>query len=182
MERVPMNRKWWVLLSVGIGSFMGALDANVVNTILPAIQRRFGCHLADVQWAVTLYPLAISSLLLTFGRLGDLWGHKPIYLSGFWLFVIGSALCGMSPNVATLIVFRCLQAVGAAMIFATSPALLTLHFPATQRGQAPRNAGDHDLSWAGARPALGGWLAQPSLGGPSSTSMSPSAPSRWRPA
>ena len=86
-----MDRKWWVLLSVGIGSFMAALDGSIVNTVLPVIQKRFVCHLDAVQWTVTVYLLTIGVLLLSFGRAGDLWGHKRIYLSGFWLFVIGSA-------------------------------------------------------------------------------------------
>ena len=94
-----MDRKWWVLLSIGIASFMAALDGSIVNTILPLVRHEFQCDIATVQWAVALYPLAISVLLLLFGRMGDLWGHRPIYLSGFWLFVIGSALCGWSPGV-----------------------------------------------------------------------------------
>jgi EmrB/QacA subfamily drug resistance transporter len=155
-----MDRKWWVLLSVGISSFMAALDASVVNVILPAVQKRFQCHEADVQWTITLYPLAISVLLLTFGRLGDLWGSRKIYVSGFWLFVIGSALCGLSPTIATLVAFRCFQAIGAAMVFASAPALLTLHFPATQRGQAMGMQATMTYLGLALGPSLGGWLAE----------------------
>ena len=154
-----MDRKWWVLLSIGIGSFMAAFDGSIVNTILPVIQREFHCELDSVQWTVTVYLLAISVLLLSFGRLGDLWGHKRVYLSGFWLFVIGSALCGMSPSIGTLIGFRCIQAVGAAMIFASAPALLTRHFPANQRGQALGLQATMTYLGLAFGPALGGWLA-----------------------
>jgi EmrB/QacA subfamily drug resistance transporter len=131
----------------------------VVNVILPAVQKRFECHEADVQWTVTLYPLAISVLLLGFGRLGDLWGSRKIYISGFWLFVIGSALCGLSPSIAALVAFRCFQAIGAAMVFATAPALLTLHFPATQRGQALGMQATMTYLGLALGPSLGGWLA-----------------------
>jgi EmrB/QacA subfamily drug resistance transporter len=155
-----MDRKWWVLLSIGIATFMAALDASVVNTILPEVQRQFGCAVATVEWAVTLYPLAVSVFLLMFGRLGDLWGHRPIYISGFWLFVIGSALCGLSPNIVALIAFRCFQAVGAAMVFASAPALLTWHFPANQRGQALGMQATMTYLGLAIGPALGGWLAQ----------------------
>jgi EmrB/QacA subfamily drug resistance transporter len=155
-----VNNKWWVLLSVGISSFMAALDASVVNVILPAVQKRFDCHAADVQWTVTLYPLAISVLLLSFGRLGDLWGSRKIYISGFWLFVIGSALCGLSPTIAALVAFRCFQAIGAAMVFASAPALLTLHFPATQRGQAMGMQATMTYLGLALGPSLGGWLAE----------------------
>ena len=94
-----MDRKWWVLAVGRHRQLHGGVDGSIVNTILPVIQKRFGCQLAAVQWTVTVYLLAISVLLLSFGRAGDLWGHKRVYLSGFWLFVIGSALCGMSPGV-----------------------------------------------------------------------------------
>ena len=98
-----------------------------------------------MQWTVTVYLLAISVLLLSFGRAGDLWGHKRVYLSGFWLFVIGSALCGMSPGVATLIAFRGVQAIGAAMLFASSPALLTIALSGEPARPGARLAGDDDV-------------------------------------
>lgn len=155
-----MDRKWWVLLSIGIASFMAALDASVVNTILPTVQKEFRCDVADVQWTVTLYPLVTAVLLLSFGRLGDLWGSRSIYISGFWGFVIGSALCGMSPGIVALIAFRCFQAIGAAMVFASAPALLTLHFPANQRGQALGMQATMTYLGLALGPALGGWLAE----------------------
>lgn len=154
-----MDRKWWVLLSVGIGSFMAALDGSIVNTVLPVIQNRFDCQLDAVQWTVTIYLLAVSVLLLSFGRAGDIWGHKRVYLWGFWLFVIGSALCGMSPSVGALIGFRGVQAVGAAILFATAPALLTMQFPSNQRGQALGLQATMTYLGLAFGPALGGWLA-----------------------
>jgi EmrB/QacA subfamily drug resistance transporter len=155
-----VDRKWWILLSVGIGTFMSALDASIVNTILPVIRDRFGCEVATVQWAVTIYLLAVSSLLLLFGRLGDLRGHKLIYTSGFGLFVVGSALCGLSPGAGTLIAFRGIQAIGAAMLFASAPAILTMNFPAVQRGQALGLQATMTYLGLAFGPALGGWLAE----------------------
>jgi EmrB/QacA subfamily drug resistance transporter len=155
-----VDSKWWVLASVGIGTFMSALDASIVNTILPVIRDRFGCEVATVQWAVTIYLLAVSSLLLMFGRLGDLRGHKLIYNSGFGLFVIGSALCGLAPGVVMLIVFRGIQAIGAAMLFAAAPAILTMNFPAGQRGQALGLQATMTYLGLAFGPALGGWLAE----------------------
>jgi len=139
---------------------MSALDASVVNTILPVIRHEFNCEVAAVQWAITIYLLAISALLLLFGRLGDLRGQKLVYTSGFGIFVVGSALCGLSPGVISLIVFRGLQAVGAAMLFASAPALLTMHFPANQRGQALGLQATMTYLGLAFGPALGGWLAQ----------------------
>ena len=154
-----MERKWWVLLSVGIGTFMSALDGSIVYTILPVIRRDFGCEVAAVQWAVTVYILAVSVLLLMFGRLGDLRGHKLVYTSGFGLFVLGSALCGASPDVGTLVLFRGIQAIGASMLFASAPAILTMNFPACQRGQALGLQATMTYLGLAFGPALGGWLA-----------------------
>ena len=83
----PINQKWWVLIAVGTGSFMAALDGSVVNTILPVIQNVFHSSVAAVEWIVTVYLLALSGFLLTFGRLGDLRGHKAIYIWGFGIFI-----------------------------------------------------------------------------------------------
>lgn len=158
-----IDRKWWVLLAVGTGSFMAALDGSVVNTILPVIKDAFQSNVAAVEWIVTVYLLVLSGLLLTFGRLGDLRGHKSVYVWGFGIFVLGSAACGAAPSTTMLIVFRGLQAIGAAMLASNSPAILTGNFPAKSRGQAIGL--NSMLTYLGltAGPSLGGFLAQ-SLG------------------
>lgn len=156
--RVGVDRKWWVLLAVGVGTFMSALDGSVVNTILPVVNRSFGSGVATIEWVVTIYLLVVSGLLLSFGRLGDLRGHKPVYVTGFAVFVLGSALCGLAPSARALIGFRALQALGAAMLFANSPAILTKNFPAAQRGQALGLQATMTYLGLTAGPALGGWL------------------------
>ena len=78
MTTKTIDRKWWVLAAVSTGSFMTALDGSVVNTILPVIKDAFRSNVATVEWIVTVYLLVISGLLLTFGRLGDLRGHKSV--------------------------------------------------------------------------------------------------------
>jgi len=123
------NRKWWVFIAVGIGTFMSALDSSVVNTILPVMRDYFKSDVASVEWAVVVYLLVVTSLLLTFGRLGDLRGHKGMYAGGFLIFVVASAVCGLAPSVAMLVAARTVQAVGAAMLFANAPAILTRSFP-----------------------------------------------------
>lgn len=153
-----MDRKWWVLISVGVGTFMSALDGSVVNVVLPVVSRSFGSDVASVEWVVTTYLLVVSGLLLSFGRLGDLRGHKVVYLSGFAIFVFGSALCGMAPTVPALVGFRGLQALGAAMLFANSPAILTKNFPASQRGQALGLQATMTYLGLTTGPSLGGWL------------------------
>jgi EmrB/QacA subfamily drug resistance transporter len=154
-----VDRKWWVLLAVGVGTFMSALDGSVVNTVLPVMAGSFGSDIATIQWVVTLYLLVVSALLLSFGRLGDLRGHKVVYVTGFMVFVLGSALCGLAPTAGALIACRALQAVGAAMLFANSPAILTRNFPPAQRGQALGLRATLTYLGQMVGPFLGGWLA-----------------------
>ena len=153
------DRRWWVLVAVGVGTFMSALDGSVVNTVLPVLRRDLHTSVAGIEWVTTVYLLVVSALLLSVGRAGDLHGHKRIYLSGFVLFVLGSALCGLAPSAGGLVGLRALQAVGASMLFANAPAILTKSFPAEQRGRALGALGTFTYLGLTAGPSLGGWLA-----------------------
>ncbi len=152
------DRKWWVLLAVGTGTFMSGLGGSAVNTVLPVIRAAFGTDVAAIEWVVTTYLLVVSGLLLSFGRLGDLRGHKPVYVAGFAVFVLGSVLCGIAPSAGGLVAFRGVQALGAAMLFANSPAILTKSFPGQQRGQALGLLAAMTYLGLTAGPSLGGWL------------------------
>src|SRR5512139_564609 len=96
-------QKWGVLLAIGVGTFMTALDTSVANTVLPVIGKSFNEPIANVEWVVTIYLMVLSGLLLSFGRLGDMRGHKAIYMAGFGVFVGSSVLCGLAPSVGSLI-------------------------------------------------------------------------------
>lgn len=85
-----------VIFAAAVGTFMSALDASVVNIALPSISRYFGAPLYIIEWVVMAYLLVISSLLLTYGRLGDMYGHKRLFVTGFAIFTAGSLLCGMA--------------------------------------------------------------------------------------
>jgi EmrB/QacA subfamily drug resistance transporter len=154
------NRKWLVLLAIGVGTFMSALDGSVVNTTLPVITRDFRSDVATTEWVVTVYLLVVSGLLLSFGRLGDLRGHKPVYLTGFTIFIVSSALCGLAQSPLMLIGSRAIQALGAAMLFANSPAILTKNFPASERGRALGLQGTMTYLGLTVGPSLGGWLTE----------------------
>lgn len=158
-ELLPGNARWWVLVTIGIGTFMSALDGSVVNTLLPVLGRALGTSIAGIEWVTTIYLLVISGLLLSVGRAGDLFGHKRLYLAGFVLFILGSALCGLAGSARALIALRALQALGAAMLMATAPAILTRSFPASQRGRALGAQGTFTYLGLTAGPSLGGWLA-----------------------
>ncbi len=137
---------------------MSALDSSVVNTLLPVLARELGTTVAGIEWVSTVYLLVISGLLLGFGRAGDLYGTKRTYIAGFFVFVIASALCGLSPTAHVLIALRALQAIGAAMITSNSPAILTRTFPPEQRGRALGALGTFTYLGLTVGPSLGGWL------------------------
>jgi EmrB/QacA subfamily drug resistance transporter len=129
-------RKWSVLAAVGVGTFMSALDGSIVNTLLPTLGAALHAEVDEIQWVVTVYLLVVSGLLLIVGRLGDLRGHKTVYLTGFAGFAASSALCGLAGSVPALVSFRAFQALSAAMLFASAPAILTASFPPGARGRA----------------------------------------------
>jgi len=153
------DRRRWVLLTVGIGTFMSALDGSAVNTVLPLLRRELHTSVAGIEWVATVYLLVVSGLLLPFGRAGDLYGQKRVYLLGFALFVAASALCGLAPSAPALVALRGLQGVGAAMLFASAPAILTRTFPAARRGRALGVQGMMTYLGLTTGPALGGWIA-----------------------
>lgn len=159
-ENEQNRHKWFVLLAVGIGTFMSALDGSVVNTVLPIVQHTFQTEIATIEWVVVVYLLVVSGLLLTFGRLGDLRGHRRVYLLGYIIFIVGSALSGLAPSATWLVLFRCFQALGAAMLFSNAPAILTGTFPPSQRGQALGLQGMMTYLGLTLGPSLGGWLTQ----------------------
>src|SRR5438132_4648186 len=152
--------KWRVLLTVGIGTFMSALNGSVVNAVLPLMRRGLQVDFATIEWVVTIYLLVVSGLLLLFGRLGDLRGHRTWFVSGLAGFAAASGLCCLAPDATFLIVFRVLQAIAAAMLFANSPAILPRAVPPRQRGQALGLQATMTYLGLTVGPSLGGFLAQ----------------------
>jgi EmrB/QacA subfamily drug resistance transporter len=152
--------KWWVLLAVGLSTFMAGLDESVTNTLLPVFSRVFNADISVIVWVMTIYLLVVSGFLLSFGRLGDLRTHKVVYGWGVGIFVLGSALCGCATSSAMLIGFRALQGFGAAMVFANTPAIVSRNFPSTQRGQALGFMATTVYLGLTLGPSFGGWLAQ----------------------
>jgi MFS transporter, DHA2 family, methylenomycin A resistance protein len=152
-------RKAWVLTAVTLGQFLIQLDLTIVNVALPSIGRDLGTSVSGLQWVVDGYNLAVASLLLIGGRIGDRSGHKRVYLTGLVIFALGSGLCAVAPGAGWLIGFRVLQGIGAAVELPATLAILTHTFTGTrERAQAVG-------IWAGAAgisliigPVLGGGL------------------------
>ncbi|NTW28913.1 MAG: MFS transporter [Coriobacteriia bacterium] len=150
---------WWILASVAAGNFMSALDCSVVNVVWPVIGEAFHASVASIEWVVIIYLLVVSGTLLMFGRIGDMFGHKKMYMTGFCLFVLGSVLCGLSPNAYVLVGFRGFQALGAAMLFASSPAITTSNFPPSMRGRVLGTQGTFTYLGLTMGPPIGAFLA-----------------------
>ncbi len=155
-----MERKWLILTSVSLGSLMATLDGSIVNIALPAIQTDFRTDLTTIEWVVVAYLLVVGGLLLPVGRLGEVLTFKRVYLAGFTVFSVASVCCGASPNVASLVGFRVVQGIGAAMIMAMGPAIVARTFPAGERGRALGVNGISVSIGLSLGPALGGVLTQ----------------------
>nr|WP_201374584.1 MFS transporter [Ktedonobacter robiniae] len=111
-ERARPSR-WAILAIVAVGVFMANLDSSIANISLPSIATAFGVALSGVvEWVVITYLVAIASVLLTAGRLADMFGHKTVWLAGLLVFTGSSALCGAARSLPVLIVARGLQGLG----------------------------------------------------------------------
>ncbi|HJH31228.1 MAG TPA: DHA2 family efflux MFS transporter permease subunit [Methanosarcinaceae archaeon] len=159
MENNPDPKyKWKVMLAVSIGIFMATLDGSIVNIALPTLSRLFDTDISTISWVILSYLLTITTFLLTLGRLSDMYGRKKVFAGGLLVFSLGSGLCSLSTSVGQLIAFRIVQGFGAAMILATSTAIVTFSFPHTERGKAMGIIGTIVSVGSMTGPVLGGFL------------------------
>ena len=149
---------WVIVGTVCIGAFLGQLDASIAGLVLPTLETSFAAPLADVEWVAIAYLLALAALVVPFGRLSDLAGRKMLYTCGFLIFIIGSALCGLAPDLTWLIVFRVLQAIGAAMLQANSVAIITAAVDRRRLGRAIGIQGAAQAIGLSIGPSVGGFL------------------------
>jgi EmrB/QacA subfamily drug resistance transporter len=147
----------WVALSVTtIGALMAAIDSTIVVLALPQMMEKLHADLVQMIWVIMAYILVSTVLLLTFGRIADMFGRVRMYNLGFVTFTVGSALCGLAQSALWLILARLVQGAGAALMMVNSPAIITEVFPPHERGRA---LGINGITWA-----LGG-IVGPLLGG-----------------
>jgi EmrB/QacA subfamily drug resistance transporter len=142
-ERPPLPRvarashyRWLVVGTVCVGAFLGQLDASIASLVLPTLENVFHAPVAAIEWVALAYLLVLAALVVPVGRLADLLGRKTLYVAGFVVFIIGSALCGLAPTLDWLIAFRVLQAVGAALLQANSVAIIAAAAQPNELGRA----------------------------------------------
>ncbi|SDO20598.1 drug resistance transporter, EmrB/QacA subfamily [Geodermatophilus sp. DSM 45219] len=152
----PQGR--WVLLATVLGSSLALLDATVVNVALERIGTEFGAGFSALQWTVNAYTLTLAALILMGGSLGDRFGRRRLFVIGTVWFAAASLLCGVAPDVETLIAARALQGVGGALLTPGSLALISASFSGADRAAAVG-------AWSGlggvagaVGPFVGGWL------------------------
>jgi len=154
------DKQSWVLAAAILGSSMAFIDGTVVNVALPALQVALQASLSGVQWVIVAYALFLSAFMLTGGSLGDLYGTRRIFGAGIILFTIGSAWCGVSPNIGQLIAARAVQGIGGALLVPGSLSLISVSFAPDERGRAIGTWSGFTSITTAAGPVLGGWLVQ----------------------
>src|SRR5437588_1363517 len=131
-RREPRARQaspWLVLVVMSVGYFLVLIDVTIINVGLPKIGSRLHASVSGLQWVVDGYALALASLMLAGGTIGDLHGHKRVVLVGLIVFGAGSLACGVAPTAASLVAGRAVQGVGAALLLPGTLAIITHAFP-----------------------------------------------------
>ncbi|WP_396446613.1 DHA2 family efflux MFS transporter permease subunit [Actinomadura sp.] len=127
---------WAILLTLSLGFFMTLLDLTIVNIAIPSMIDKLDASLDEVLWVVNAYILVLAVLLITAGRLGDLWGKKNLFIAGVALFTLSSLACGVSQDPAQLIAARAVQGLGAALLMPQTMSIIIGVFPPERRGAA----------------------------------------------
>ncbi len=128
--------KWWALSCTSLGMLLAATNSGTLIIALPDLERSLHASLLALVWVILAYLIAATVLVLMAGRLSDLFGRKRAYVGGFLLFAFASLGAGFAPNADVLIVWRVLQGIGSAFLFANAAALVTDAFPKEELGLA----------------------------------------------
>lgn len=147
-----------IVLIISLGSFMSGLDGTIVNIALPTIAKAFEVSTVTVSWVLNAYLIILVSLLLAASRLGDIRGYKKIFLGGFVIFTLGSALCGIATSIDILVLSRMFQAIGGATIAALGSVMVTSYLSSSLRGQALGIVAMFTMLGAALGPVIGGFL------------------------
>src|SRR5271167_1118172 len=128
--------RWWALSCTSLGMLLAATNSGTLIIALPDLERSLHTTLLELVWVILAYMIASTVLVLSFGRLSDLFGRKRAYVTGFLVFAFASLGAGFASGGTELILWRIVQGIGAAFLFANAPALVTDAFPREQLGLA----------------------------------------------
>jgi len=154
----PIPSARWALAGLSLSMLLSALGTSIANVGLPALARAFDASFQDVQWIVLAYLLAITSLIVGAGRLGDVVGRRRLLLVGVALFTAASGLCGVAPTLWLLVAARAAQGVGAAVMMALTLAFVGETVPKARTGRAMGLLGTMSAVGTALGPSLGGVL------------------------
>jgi len=155
-EQTPSIR--WVLASLSLSMLLSSLGTSIANVGLPTLAQAFGASFQQVQWVVLAYLLAITALIVSVGRLGDVMGRRRLLLVGIFLFTLASVLCGLAPTLRLLIAARAVQGLGAAIMMALTMAFVAGTVPKERTGSAMGLLGTMSAMGTALGPSLGGVL------------------------
>ncbi|MBI3145727.1 MAG: MFS transporter [Pseudogulbenkiania sp.] len=155
-ERTPSVR--WALASLSLSMLLSSLGTSIANVGLPTLAQAFAASFQEVQWIVLAYLLAITTLIVSVGRLGDITGRRRLLLAGIFLFTAASALCGVAPTLWLLIAARAVQGLGAAIMMALTMAFVGETVPKARTGSAMGLLGTMSAIGTALGPSLGGVL------------------------
>lgn len=148
----------WRLAALALAMLLPSLGTSIANVALPTLVERFGADIAQVQWVVIAYLLAVTTLIVGAGRLGDMFGRRRMLLAGIALFTIASLACALSPSLWFLIGARALQGAGSAFMMSLAVAAVTDTFAKEEIGRAMSLLGTVSAVGTALGPSLGGLL------------------------
>src|SRR6478752_3262016 len=130
------QNKWWALSCTSLGMLLATINSGTLIIALPDLEQAIGVSILSLVWVILAYMISSTVLVLFAGRLSDLFGRKQAYVAGFVLFALASLGAGFASDGTVLIIWRVLQGIGGAFLFANSAALVTDAFPKERLGLA----------------------------------------------
>jgi EmrB/QacA subfamily drug resistance transporter len=152
-----LARPFLIFAAAGLSLFMISMDGTAVAVALPNFIRDFDTTVVWAGWTLSIYMIAVTSVMPLMGRLSDALGHKPLYLASLLLFTLSSLACGLAPNIATLVGCRFLQGLGAASFLPTAAGVVSDHFPQSRERAIGLFSSIFSIGGI-VGPTLGGWI------------------------
>jgi MFS family permease len=159
-EQQAYKRRWIALLILSMSLMLLVIDSTIVNIAFPVIRSTFNASYADAEWINSIYSLVFGALLITWGKLGDQYGRRNIFIGGAVVFALGSLGVGIASTISVAIAFRALQGLGAAMMSPSTLSIISDTFKGKERGIALGIWGATAGVSAAVGPILGGWLIE----------------------